>query len=40
MTGFSRNKISDIKKVLTNEGILTTNGTKTLVNIDDINQLQ
>lgn len=40
LTGFSRNKISDIKKVLTNEGILTTKGTKTLVNIDSLNQLQ
>lgn len=38
--GFTRNKISKIKKELVNDGILTTNGTRTIVNIDSLEKLK
>jgi hypothetical protein len=39
LSGFTRNKISKIKRDLIMDGILTTNGTKTIVNIDSLKNL-
>ena len=40
ITGLSKDKISKIKKELINDGILTTNGTKTIINIDSLEKLK
>jgi hypothetical protein len=40
ITGMTRNKISKIKKELVSDGILTTNGTRTIVNIDSLEKLK
>jgi hypothetical protein len=40
ITGLSKDKISKIKKELINDGILTTKGTKTIINVDDLSKLK
>jgi hypothetical protein len=40
LTNISKSRIGIIKKDLTTEGILTTNGTKTIVNLDSLEQIR